>query len=374
MGLRTSAAAAGAACLVGAACLAVTASCTNAPQGQGGPRAFPPVPVKLETAHAAPIEDATEYVGTLKSLRATPIQPQIDGQVTDIYVKSGEHVEPGARLVRIDSSRQEAAVASQQAEQAARAADVAFARQQQQRASELHTAGAISKQELEQADTTLRTAEARLQALEAQVRQQEVQLRYFIVTAPTAGIIGDVPVRVGNLVTPQTILTTIDQNDILEAHVQVPIERAGALRNGLPLRVLGADGAQTLATTTIGFISPHVDGETQSVLVKGMVHNPAGMLRAGQFVRAQLVWKKTEGLLAPVTATVRINGEHFAFVAEEVKGPDGKPSLVAKQRVIKVGPIVGDSYAVLDGLKVGDRLVVSGAQKLADGAPIAPAP
>jgi RND family efflux transporter MFP subunit len=181
-------------------------------------------------------------------------------------------------------------------------------------------------------------------------------------------------VRVGNLVTPQTILTTIDQNDILEAHVQVPIERAGALRNGLPLRVLSADSAQTLATTTIGFISPHVDGETQSVLVKGTVHNPAGMLRAGQFVRAQLVWKKTEGLLAPVTATVRINGEHFAFVAEEIKGPDGTPSLVAKQRVIKVGPIVGDSYAVLGGLKAGDRLVVSGAQKLADGAPIASAP
>ncbi len=368
MGLKSTVA------VAGIACLAITAGCNNTTQGQGGPPAFPPTPVKLETAAAAPIEDATEYVGTLKSLRGTAIQPQIDGQVTEIFVASGQRVEQGARLVRIDSSRQEAAVASQQAEQAARAADVGFARQQQQRASELHTAGAISKHEFEQADTAVRTTEARLQALQAQVREQEVQLRYFVVTAPTAGIVGDVPVRVGNLVTPQTILTTIDQNDVLEAQVQVPIERAAALKNGLPLRILSGDGGQALATTAINFISPHVDSQTQSLLVKGTVHNPAGVLRAEQFIRAQVVWKKTEGLVAPVTATVRINGQHFAFVAEEIKGPDGTPTLVAKQRVIKVGSIVGDRYAVLDGLKVGDRLIVSGAQKLADGAPIAQAP
>ena len=101
-----------------------------------------------------------------------------------------------------------------------------FARQQLQRATELMAAGAISRQELEQAETALRTAEARLQSLQAQVQQQEVQLRYFTVTAPTAGVVGDVPVRVGNQVTPQTVLTTIDQNDTLELNVQVPVERA----------------------------------------------------------------------------------------------------------------------------------------------------
>ncbi len=65
-----------------------------------------------------------------------------------------------------------------------------------------------------------------------------MQLRYFTVTAPTAGVIGDVPVRVGNQVTPQTVLTTIDQNDTLELNVQVPIERARDLKNGLPIRML----------------------------------------------------------------------------------------------------------------------------------------
>lgn len=355
-------------------CLAATTACNRAQNGGGAPPAFPPAAVKIEAAKPAPIEDMSEYVATLKSLRSTAVQPQIDGQITDIYVKSGDRVARGARLVQIDASRQQAAVSSQEAERAAREADVAFARQQQQRTSELYAAGAISKQEQEQAETALRTAEAQLQSLQAQVRQQQVQLRYFTVTAPMAGVIGDVPVRVGNLVSPQTVLTTIDQNETLEAYVQVPIERADELKNGLPVRILSGDSSEVLSTTTVSFVSPRVDDETQSVLVKALVRNPDGRLRASQFVRAQIVWKTGEGLVVPVTAAVRINGQYFAFVAEQAQGPDGKPAMVAKQRAIKVGSIVGDTYAVLDGLKAGDQVVVSGSQKLADGAPIVPAP
>ena len=83
-------------------------------------------------------------------------------------------------------------------------------------------------------------------------------------------------------------------------------------------------------------------------------------------MRARIVWKTADGLVVPVTAVLRINGQFFAFVAEPTAG--GK--LIAKQRAIKVGPIAGDNYPVLDGIKPGERVVVSGAQKLADGAPI----
>src|SRR5207244_2677044 len=138
-----------------------------------------------------------------------------------------------------------------------------------QRSSELLAAGAISRQEQEQAATALQTAEANLKALQAQVEQQQVQLRYFTVAAPTAGIVGDIPVRVGNVVTSQTVLTTIDQNETLEVHIDVPIERAAALKRGLPIAIVSGDGSQELARTTVSFISPHVDDQTQSVLVKG---------------------------------------------------------------------------------------------------------
>ena len=329
------------------------------------PPAFPPTPVAIETAHSAPLEDATEYVATLKSLRSTTVQPQIDGQITQILVKSGDRVRQGAPLMQIDPRRQQAAVSSQEAERAAREAAVAFARQQAQRSNELFTAGAISRQELEQAETALRTAEANLRALSAQVQQQQVQLRYFTVTAPTAGIVGDIPVRVGNQVSPQTMLTTIDQHETLELNVNVPIERAGELRSGMPIQILENDGAAPLATTAIDFISPRVDDQTQSVLVKGQVKNADGKLRVSQYVRARIIWKTTEGLVVPVTAVLRISGQFFAFVADEAGG-----KMVAKQRAIKVGPITGNNYPVLEGIKPGERVVVSGVQKLADGAPI----
>ena len=299
----------------GVACLAVATGCNRAPQNAAAP-VFPPTAVTMEAAAMVPIEDATEYVATLKSLRSTAIQPQIDGQVTDVYVKSGDRVRAGDRLVQIDPSRQQAAVSSQDADRAAKEADVAFARQQQQRAADLFAAGAVSKQEVEQTEMALKAAEGRLQSLQAQVRQQEVQLRYFTVAAPTGGIIGDVPVRVGNMVSPQTMLTTIDQNDTLEVYVQVPIERAGQLKNGLPIRIFGSEGDQALATTSVNFIASRVDDQTQSVLVKGLVRNPEGALRASQFVRAEIVWKTTEGLVVPVTSAVRINGQYFAFVGE----------------------------------------------------------
>ncbi len=346
----------------------VGSACNRGGQAAAGPPQMPPTPVSLATAQSKPIDQTTEYVATLKSLRSTTVQPQIDGQITQILVKSGDRVGQGAPLVQIDPRRQQAAVSSQEAELAAREAAVSYARQQAQRATELFAAGAVSKQEQEQAATALQTAEANLKALQAQVQQQVVQLRYFTVTAPTAGIVGDVPVRVGNQVTTQTVLTTIDQNETLEVYVNVPMERAPELKSGLPLHVLSSDGSDTLARTSIDFISPHVDDQTQSILVKGQVRNPDGRLRASQYVRARIVWKTTEGMVVPVTAVLRINGQFFAFIAEDAGG-----KLVAKQRAIKVGPIVGDSYPVLDGIKSGERVVTSGAQKLADGVPIQPA-
>jgi RND family efflux transporter MFP subunit len=361
-----------------AAPLVFLAATVWAAAGCGGPPAappsFPPTPVKLEEARSSAVEDATEYVASLRSLRSTTIHPQIDGQITQIFVNPGDRVAAGARLMQIDPQRQQAAVSSQEAEGVAREADVTFARQRLQRDQELFKAGAISRQDLEEAQTSLETAEARLKALTAQVQQQQVQLRYYTITAPTAGIVGDIPVRVGNQVSPQTLLTTIDQNQSLEINLEVPIERSADLKTGLPLEVLSGDGTDRLARSAISFISPRVDQETQSILVKGEVPNGDGRLRSAQFVRARIVWRTTEGLVVPVTSVLRVSGQFFAFVAEDGKGPDGQPGLVARMRPITVGPIVGNNYQILSGVKAGERLVVSGAQKLADGAPIAPAP
>src|SRR5258708_19277310 len=107
----------------------------------------------------------------------------MDGQITKVLVKSGDRVRQGDPLMQIDPRRQQAAVSSQEAERAAKEANVAYARQQEQRTRDLYAAGAISKQEFEQAQTALRTAQADLDSLQAQVQQQQVQLRYYTISA-----------------------------------------------------------------------------------------------------------------------------------------------------------------------------------------------
>ena len=116
----------------------------------------------------------------------------------------------------------------------------------------------------------------------------------------------------------------------------------------------------------MSFVSPQVDNVTQSVLVKAALERVEGGARSSQFVRARVIWKAEPGLVIPVTAVSRVSGQFFAFVAE----PKDK-GLVARQRPVRLGPILGNDYVVLDGIKPGDRLIVSGAQNLVDGMPVA---
>ena len=336
----------------------------------GGP---PPVAVEAVTLGNAPVERTSEFIGTVKSRRSTTIQPQVDGIIRRIAVASGARVAPGAVLLEIDAERQQASVASLQSQRAARLADLGLAKQQADRARTLLDAGAGSQMEYDQAAAALAASEAQVKAIDEQIRQQRVELSYYRVTSPTAGVVGDIPVRVGDRVTPTTMLTTVDQNAGLEIYVNIPVAQATGLRRGLPLRVLDDQG-KIIGTYQVGFVSPSVDDQTQTVLVKADVEQ-SGRFRTDQFVRVQIVWSTVSGLTVPVVAVNRVNGEYFAFVAEA--GANG--ATVARQRGVRVGAVVGNAYVVESGLKVGDRLIVSGIQKIVDGAPVkvtdsAPAP
>ena len=340
---------------------ATGAGCRSDSQA-GGP---PAMPVKLLVARAAPVDDSSEYVATLKSRGSAAIMPQVEGHITAIFVRSGARVAAGAPLMQIDPVKQQAAVTSQQDTRAARAAAVAYARQQYDRVRGLQASGIASQQALDEARTGLEAAEADLRAVEAQVREQQAQLRYYRVTAPAAGVVGDIPVRMGDRVTVGTLLTTVDSPGIMEAYISVPVERAAQLRPGLPVRIVDSTGA-VVAETHATFVSPQVDDQTQTVLVKAGVENK-GTLRPAQFIRARVIWGTHEAPTVPVLAVSRISGQYFAFVAEPDKG-----GLVARQRPVKVGEIVGNDYVVLEGIKAGDQVIVSGTQFLRDGAPVTP--
>ncbi|HXH07697.1 MAG TPA: efflux RND transporter periplasmic adaptor subunit [Vicinamibacterales bacterium] len=345
--------------------LAAAAAC-GGESTAGGASGPPPVGVRTVTLAPKPVPDASEFIATIRSLRSATIQPQVDGIVTRIFVRAGDRVRAGQPLVQIDPDKQQATVASLESARAAREADVAFARQQWERMQTLYTAGAVSRQELEQAQTALKTAEAQLAAIEAQIRAGRVELQYYRVTAPAAGIIGDIEVRPGDRVTPSTVITTLDQGRGLEAYLAVPLERAPRLRLGLPVELLDAEG-RVVATNPVTFIAPRADDATQTVLVKSLLRETPPGIRVLQYVRARLVWSREPRLAVPVVAVTRVSGAYFCFVAQRQGG-----GFVARQKAVEVGEIVGDEYVVRGGLSAGDRVIVSGIQKLADGAPVRP--
>jgi RND family efflux transporter MFP subunit len=322
------------------------------------------MPVQVEVAQSVRIPETTEYLSVLKSRQSAVINPQVEGQITKIFVKSGDDVNAGTPLLQIDPLKQEATLNSQAATLTAQEANLRLAKIQLERAQKLYAAGVTSKQDFDNAQSNYDAIAAQVKALEQQVEQQKVELHYYKVSAPADGIVGDIPVHVGDRVTVTTLLTTVDLPGALEAYIYVPADRAKDLRLGLPVRLLGENG-EAVSETRITFVSPQVETDTQTVLAKAAVENPKAKLRIAQQVRAQVTWGSHDGPVVPVLAVLRINGQAFVFVAVN----EGKGT-VARQKLLKLGDTTGDNYTVLDGLKAGDHIILSGTQFLQDGAPV----
>jgi RND family efflux transporter MFP subunit len=351
--------------LVALAAASLLAGCQKSSAGGAAGAGPAAVPVQVLIAPSVKIPDTTEYLSILKSRHSATINPQVEGQITRIFVKSGDHVETGTPLLQIDPLKQEATVNSQEASRAAQEANLRYAKISLERAQKLFDAGVISKQEFDNAQTGYDASMAQLKALDEQVKQQKVELHYYGVASPMDGFVGDIPVRVGDRVSVATILTTVDEPGALEAYIYVPADRARNLKLGLPVHLLDSAGKLGVETQ-ITFVSPQVDTDTQTVLAKATVMNAQVKLRVAQQVRAQITWEIHEGPVIPVLAVQRINGQFFAFVAMK----EGNAT-VARQKPLKLGDTVGNDFAVLDGLKPGDHIIVSGTQFLQDGMPIA---
>jgi RND family efflux transporter MFP subunit len=344
---------------------ALSTGCSRSAQGGSGdqPQALA---VKVQTAQLEQVPEFTEYIATLKSRRAAALQPEVEGQVRRIFVHSGQRVESGAPLLEIDPRKQQAALTSQEASRRARLAALEYNRAELERKKRLFAAGVISKQELDQAQSAYDASKAEVEALAASVQEQEVQLRYYTVKAPAAGTIGDIPVRVGDRVKTDTILTTLDEGGELEAYISIPAEKSAAVRVGTPVEILGDDGKPPLRTK-VTFISPRVDTDNQLLLVKAAVPNRDQRFRNDQIVHTRVIWSEAQRPVIPVTAVTRLTGQTFAYVAES----DGKKT-VARQRTVRLGEVVGNNYVVLDGIKPGDKIITTGVQMLVDGMPVAP--
>ncbi|MGZ3460479.1 MAG: efflux RND transporter periplasmic adaptor subunit, partial [Archangium sp.] len=258
---------------------------------------------------------------------------------------------------------------SAQAQRNAALAQRQYALSTRKRAEELLREGLMSRQDYEQAVAQATAAEASARSAEAQLQSQQVQLGYYLVTAPFAGVVGAIPVKLGDYVTPQTVLTNVDQSRALEVSVAVPPERAAQVEVGrTPVEVLDDEG-KPVVSAPVFFVAPTPDPRTQLVELRAAFENTQG-LRASQAVHVQVVYDTRESLRLPTFAVTQQSSQFFAMVA--APGDGGTP--VAQRRPVKLGELQGNYYEVLEGLDAGTPIIVGSLQLLREGQPIQPKP
>jgi RND family efflux transporter MFP subunit len=324
------------------------------------------MPVKTLPVEMAPVAQSDEYVATIKSRRSATINPQVDGKLTRILARSGEAVKAGQLLMEIDPVKQVSTVEAQRATENQKRALFQYNEAELERQRKLHTAGIISQAAMDQWEQAYNNSKADYESARASRVAQDQELSYYRITAPMAGVVGDIPVHVGDYVSPSTMLTTVDENRDLEAYIYVPTERVSQVKVGLGVDLLDTSG-KLIEHTTINFLSPQVDNQLQGILAKAPVHASLQVLRNAQLVKARVIWSTNPAPVVPVLAVTRLGGQAFVFVATEQGG-----KFFARMRAVQLGDTIGNTYAVRDGLKDGDKVIVSGTQFLIDGAPVQP--
>lgn len=344
----------------------LSTGCKKPASGAAAGAATQALPVQTQSVALQPVEQSSDYVATIKSRRSVTLMPQVDGNLTQILVKSGDHVRSGQVLMTIDPRRQQQLVDAQRSTENQKKALYDYNTVDIERQRKLFEAGVTSRQALDQAEQTYKNTKSDWESATATRKSLEEQLDYYRIKAPFDGIVGDVPVHLGDYVSSTTALTTVDENKDLEAYIYVPADRAGEVRNGLPVQLVDGDG-KVQETSQVDFSSPQIDSQLQGILLKAPVHSAALILRSAQLVKARVVWKTTPMPIIPVLAVSRQGGQTFVFVAQQQGGHS-----IAHQTSVTLGETVGDSYSVASGLKEGDKVIVSGTQFLVDGMPVQP--
>jgi RND family efflux transporter MFP subunit len=325
------------------------------------------MPVQTITVKAAPVPQSDQYVATIKSRRSATLTPQVDGNLTKILARSGDRVKGGQVLMVIDPLKQQATYDAQAATEHQKLAVYQYNQVEVERQRKLFNAGVTSHDALDQAEQAYRNSKADYESSVASRQTQASQLDYYQIRAPFDGVVGDIPVHVGDYVSSTVLLTTVDENRDFEAYIYIPSERAAQVKRGLPVDILDNSG-KLIERAHIDFVSPQVDNGLQGILAKATLRSGADAVRNAQLVKASVIWSTVATPTVPVLAISRLGGQAFVFIVQHEEGKS-----VARQRPIQLGDTVGNDYAVLSGLHNGDQVIVSGTQLLIDGTPVQPA-
>ena len=324
-----------------------------------------------------------EWIGTLDGSVNADIRPKVEGYVQRQLYKEGQFVRRNDLLFEIDPRQFRAALEQARGTLARAEAQLAKSTKDVERFTPLAAQRAISQQELDNALAAEHDARGGLAAARAAVDQAALNLGWTKVTSPIDGIVGIARTQVGDLVNPQSVMTTVSTVDPIRVTIGISereymdkaalINRANypTTERGPSLELILEDGTVFPEKGKAVLVDREVNVKTGTLTVKGFFPNPHNILRPGQYARIRATLDvRPHALVVPQKAVTELQGGSRVAVA----GADGKADI----RAIETGPRVGDLWVVEKGLKPGENVIVSGLQFLRPGMPVtakaAPAP
>lgn len=314
------------------------------PGGGSGAGMNQPVGVITEPAREEEFVYELEALGTARANEAVDVSSKVSNLVTAIRFREGQQMRRGAVLVELDSVEATAEL------MAARAAQ-SESQSQYQRSKELFVTKALSQSQLDQLEATLRANEARVTTAQA-------KLGDTVIRAPFDGRVGLRRVSVGSLVSPGTVITTLDDTRIIKLDFSVPETFMAILREGLPLTAKSVAYPDREFAGTVATIDSRVDSRTRSVTVRATVPNADGLLKPGMFLTVRLKQDSERVVMISEQALVPEEGRQFVFVV------DGE---LARKREVSIGRRKPGRVEIVQGLEAGERVIIEGTQKVRDG-------
>ena len=308
------------------------------------------MPVEVAVARTDTVVDAILATGQIEAVQSIELRPDVEGRIAEILVREGAFVRQGTPLFKVDDAELKAQVAQAEAERD-------LARQSLTRTRDLLAQKASSQSELERAEATARSDEARLDLL-------KVRLQRTLVRAPFAGVVGQRMVSLGDYVTTDTRLLSLQTVSPQRASFQVPERYADQLKAGqqVTFRVAALRGREF--TGRVDFVDPVVQLPGRTITVKAMTPNPKRELQPGMFIEVRLATAvRPEAVVIPEDAIIPLQGSNYVWVVVNGK---------ATRRQVDIGVRTPGFVEARSGVEGGEQVVVGGQERLAEGAPVSP--
>jgi membrane fusion protein (multidrug efflux system) len=349
--------------------LLVISGCSSTPE-----KAAPPPPgVSVAPVLSKDVSIRQEWVGTMVGNVDADIRPKVEGFLLTRVYPEGSYVQKGQAMFRLDQRQAQAAVEQAQGKLARAHAALVQAQIDVRRYTPLVAQKAVSQAELDKATSAESAATAEMEADQAVLDNANLNLGWTTVTSPISGIAGIAKVGIGDLMTPNTVMTTISSVDPIYVDVSIAEQDYLRFKRGEPsqigqnLELILGDGTVFPHRGRALFVNREVDSRTGTIQVRGEFPNPGNVLRPGQYARIRAVTElRKSALLIPQQAVSELQGIYQVGVV----AADNKVAI----KSVKLGPQIGDMWVVESGLQAGENVVVDGLQRIKSGMTVAPTP